>query len=144
MEYHTGHKFGQSLYNQCRGIDERVVNPNRIRKSLSVEETFVKDISNISDSLEQIRLLYIELLRRIGKSTVNRPIKSQSIKIKFNNFKQVTAELAAKHPDLDTYIALFNQIYAKYGIPIRLLGIGVHFDNNQKINYQLSLFKNAK
>jgi DNA polymerase IV len=137
---HFGNKFGQGLYYQCRGIDERSVNPNRVRKSLSVEETFIKDLTSTADSIEQIKLLHVELLRRLDLAKIDRPIKSQFIKIKFNNFKQITAELASEQPNVDKYLALFSQAYTKYNIPIRLLGIGVHFDHSQNNQKQLSLF----
>ena len=35
--------FGVKLYQQCRGIDNRIVEPNQIRKSLSVETKFIID-----------------------------------------------------------------------------------------------------
>ena len=38
-------KFGQALYYQARGIDNREVTPNRPRKSLSVETTFAENIT---------------------------------------------------------------------------------------------------
>src|SRR5690606_844260 len=39
--------FGERLHDLCRGIDERPVNPSRERKSASVEETYVTDLSGL-------------------------------------------------------------------------------------------------
>ena len=45
-------KAGHSYYGYARGIDEREVTPNRIRKSLGAETTFAED----TDDREQLRL----------------------------------------------------------------------------------------
>lgn len=39
-------KAGNRFYHLCRGIDNRAVEPESIRKSLSVEETFPRDIQS--------------------------------------------------------------------------------------------------
>ena len=38
-------KFGVELYDLCRGVDHRPVEPDRPRKSLSTEETFPIDLT---------------------------------------------------------------------------------------------------
>ena len=43
--YHFG-KFGDALFDFCRGIDLREVETDHVRKSLGNEETFPKDIQN--------------------------------------------------------------------------------------------------
>lgn len=120
-------KLGQHLYNQCRGIDERAVEPNRVRKSLSVERTFSRDLSNIEDCLKIIHDLYGKLLQRIQESAPERMIKNQCIKIKFNNFQITTAETLSHEINLENYLKLFRETYRKYPRPIRLLGLGLHF-----------------
>ena len=45
-------KAGHSYYGYARGIDEREVTPNRVRKSLGAETTFAED----TDDREQLRL----------------------------------------------------------------------------------------
>ena len=40
-------KFGLELYDLCRGIDDRPLEPDRPRKSLSTEETFAADLSTL-------------------------------------------------------------------------------------------------
>ncbi|MDP4850029.1 MAG: DNA polymerase IV, partial [Verrucomicrobiales bacterium] len=54
-------KFGSSLYRLCRGIDERVVNPNRERKSLSNERTFRENLTSVEEGLERLEDLITEL-----------------------------------------------------------------------------------
>ena len=48
-------KFGIELYDLCRGIDERPVEPDRERKSLSTEETFTSDLTTLEECEEKCR-----------------------------------------------------------------------------------------
>lgn len=129
-------KLGQHLYEQCRGIDHRKVQPNKIRKSLSVERTFPEDVTNLQRCIDIIRELYEKLKLRIEESAAGQPIKNQYIKIKFNDFKQTTAESVTHEINLQQFIVLFHDAYSQEKRSIRLLGVGVHFNNQS----QQSLF----
>jgi DNA polymerase-4 len=134
-------KFGQRLYEQCRGIDSRPVEPNRHRKSLSVEHTFEHDLDDKDLCVNSISELYQRLLRRLEESACELTIKNQYLKIKFNDFKQTTAEISSKEVKLEKYLALFQTNYMCQK-PIRLIGLGVHFNQPQASNggEQQSLF----
>lgn len=119
-------KFGQRLYEQCRGFDSRQVEPNRRRKSLSVEHTFEQDIHDEATCINSMIKLYDKLLSRIQESAAELIIKNQYIKIKFNDFKQTTAEISSTDISLEKYLSLFRASYSREK-PIRLLGLGVHF-----------------
>ena len=119
-------KMGQQLYNQSRGLDNREVIPNRIRKSVSVEETFSKDISRKEECIEVLHELHGRLLQRLNDDE-DKKIKNQFVKIKFSNFKQKTIERVSTQTDLHQYILLLETILEENNIPIRLIGIGVHF-----------------
>lgn len=121
-------KLGQHLYEQCRGIDHRKVQPNRIRKSLSVEQTFSEDLCNLDACLDIIQELYQKLMVRLQESAPDRPIKNQFIKIKFNDFKQTTAETITDEINLSRFLTLFREAYSQEKRSIRLLGVGVHFN----------------
>lgn len=121
-------KMGAQLYNQCRGIDNREVEPNRIRKSLSVETTFDKDVNNFSTCVEVIVDLHAQLQRRIQESASGRHIKSQYIKMKFSDFKIKTAEVASDQTNLESYKSLLHDSYMRGNKSVRLLGVGVHFN----------------
>lgn len=143
LQHQLGKKLGLHLYEQCRGIDYRAVIPNRERKSLSVEHTFPKDIHHKEICLSALNVLQEKLINRIEEQDCQQPIKNQFIKIKFNNFRLVTAELVSSQIDLNIFIKLFLDAYAKARLPIRLLGIGVHFAEkaNTSLFYQQSLFQ---
>lgn len=122
-----GEKGGHRLYEQCRGIDHRVVEPNQMRKSLSVEHTFKQDIMLDNHCLTILHELFDAFMVRFKKYDVNRPIKNQCIKIKLSNFKVVTLERSSHEIDFALYEHLLNElIHRSYG-KIRLMGIGVHF-----------------
>lgn len=120
-----GGTWGMRLYDLCRGIDERPVEPNRIRKSLSVERTFFNDISELDDCINKLPELLSELQKRL--QNVDRPIKNQFIKIKFHDFTHTTVEAAATELSLDIFISLFHKGYLRQQKPVRLLGLGVRF-----------------
>lgn len=122
-------KLGQHLYEQCRGMDHRQVQPNRIRKSLSVERTFPEDLHSLDACIDIIHELYERLVIRIQESAADRPIKNQYIKIKFNDFKQTTAEIMTNEINLSQYLTLFRETYSQEKRSIRLLGVGVHFNH---------------
>lgn len=134
-------KFGLNLYEQCRGQDHREVQPNRIRKSLSVETTFAHDIKEVDVCIAVMSELYQKLLKRLQEYAPNRKIKNQYIKIKLSNFKAMSAEIATTEINLHRFIDLFRATYStEYG-PVRLLGLGVHFQDQPTTQFlQQSLF----
>ena len=127
LENYFGKKGSARLYDHCRGIDEREVNPNRIRKSLSVETTFKSDIFLDNNCVSILRDLYDRLIIRIEKHAANRGIKNQCIKIKLSDFKQVTLERASREINFKLYEELLTELANRSYGKIRLIGIGVHF-----------------
>ena len=71
---------------------------------------------------------------------MNKSIKNQFIKVKLCNFKQLTFELSTKEINFDLFITMFTKAYARVNMPIRLLGLGIHFQEKETIQfYQQSL-----
>ncbi len=128
LKNHFGEKGSARLYEQCRGIDNRNVEPNRERKSLSVEQTFQYDI-NLNDPQNHavLRELYDSLMVRMKKYTDSRPIKNQCIKIKLSNFKVITMEKSSHEINIFLYEKLLAELSKRDYGKIRLMGIGVHF-----------------
>lgn len=133
-------KFGHQLYEQCRGIDHREVMPNRERKSLSVEHTFPQDITDREVGVSSLKILYEKLQKRLHDQATGLAIKSQFIKVKFNNFRLVSVECSVSYLEFDLFSSLFADVYAKVKLPIRLLGVGVHFHSDVNRPHQYSLF----
>src|SRR5262249_6534737 len=132
-----------SLYELCRGIDHRPVIVDRIRKSLSVESTFIHDLQTLEDCLEQVPELYQRLMDRWNKIKDQYRIKKPFVKVKFFNFTATTVESALyPSPDIESYKALITIGWERKKEPVRLLGLGVNLSIPEEV--QLNLFKELK
>lgn len=125
-------RFGATLYQLCRGIDERPVRPDRIRKSLSVETTYVHDLLDLAACHAELPALIAEFRRRLAKLSAPGPVhhtvvKVTFVKIKFADFTQTTAECVCAAPDEAIWGKLLDEAHARRGKAVRLLGVGVRF-----------------
>ncbi|MBB3138661.1 nucleotidyltransferase/DNA polymerase involved in DNA repair [Rhizobium pisi] len=79
LKEHFG-KSGAYFYGIARGIDERQVRPDRIRKSVGAEDTFAEDINDLEGATAELKPLaekvwrYCEA-RGIGGKTVTKSRK---------------------------------------------------------------------
>ncbi|HEY0369157.1 MAG TPA: DNA polymerase IV [Chthoniobacterales bacterium] len=120
-------KFGLELYDQCRGIDDRMVVPDRERKSLSNEETFSSNLTTLEECDERLGELVDELLIDLRSKEAERAITKIFVKLKFSDFTRTTVERAGLEPTLDEFRVLLAEGWARTGKPVRLLGVGVRF-----------------
>ena len=133
-------KYGHTLYYLCRGIDNRKVETNRIRKSLSVEDTYNVDLKNFDSCSRELKILFKELVKRIeNSSNKNKLIKSCFIKIKYNDFKQTSSQISCNILNFDIFLNLLSKNNIDNNKPIRLLGLGINFDNNEKNQLNLDI-----
>lgn len=131
--------FGLELYQLCRGIDERPVRPNRIRKSLSNERTFSRNIDSLERCREALERQYQELIQELKESAPERSIAKVFIKLKFSDFRRTTAEVAATQPKLTVFKKLLEEAWGRSGQDVRLLGLGVRFAEAGQSMDQLEL-----
>ena len=117
--------FGDRLYNLSQGIDNRPVQTNRIRKSVSVENTFAEDLPSLESCFNALPDLEKQLLKRIQNLKDSYQIQKQFIKIKFHDFVGTTVEMISSSLDTDNYRTLCEQGFARGNKPVRLLGMGV-------------------
>ncbi len=84
--------IGQRLYDLARGIDERPVNPERIRKSISVEETYLQDLPDVQACFAALPELMVRLGPRIKGAGALSSIHTLFVKLKFNDFQRLVLE----------------------------------------------------
>ena len=136
---HDWGRLGLQLYEQAQGIDTRAVSVSEHRKSLSVENTYRHDLSSLNACHAALPELYADWQRRMLRVENERPHKA-FIKIKFADFTQTTVECVCSQPDLAVFMALLRQGWARSEQHVRLLGLGVRFDEKTTQPVQLSLW----
>lgn len=117
--------FGERLYSLCRGIDERAIRTEQIRKSVSVEQTYAEDLQTVEQCLACLPDLLEQLQQRLGKGRQAPAIGKLFVKLKFSDFVSTTVEQTAFAPDPDSFRQLCRTGFARGGNkPVRLLGLG--------------------
>ncbi len=140
LNKHFG-SFGEQLYKYSQGIDNRPVQTHWIRKSLSVEDTFAKDLPTLESCLLELTKIYDELLIRLERAREKQRLipKALFVKLRFNDFKTTTIQVIANKPDKTSYIRLCTDAWQREQRPVRLIGLGLQF-NPPDMPEQLSLF----
>ncbi len=136
-------RFGRRLYELARGFDERPVETQHIRKSLSVERTYAKDLDLLDHCLEQMPELFIQLKSRLRRVDERYLIHKIFVKLKFSDFSATTLERVGNDLTLHNFKELCRQAHERGNKAVRLLGIGVRFIdlNGGGSPAQLSLFE---
>jgi len=88
-------KAGHHYYRIARGVDNRAVKPNRIRKSIGKERTFSEDVSD----LDWIYRFLAQLAEKIAESmgSLNASGKTITLKVRYKNFETVTRSITLHH-----------------------------------------------
>ena len=124
-------KWGNELYQLSRGLDDRPVEPNRIRKSLSNESTFIENLTTLEQCRQELDRLVAELEEELRAKAADRQIHKAFVKVKFADFTRTTRECICAHPTQETFQRLLEEAYKRSPQPIRLLGSGVRFSEGK-------------
>jgi DNA polymerase IV len=138
LQRHFG-KFGERLFDLCRGIDHRPVCATREAKSISVEETYAVDVPDLDACRQQLPQLIEKLLGRIQRANSEQHTGKLFLKIRFADFQQTTIECLALKPQPALFEKLLSTGFQRGQKPVRLLGIGVRLRDDLS-QYQLTLF----
>ncbi len=133
-------KFGAVLHQLCRGIDDRPVRTSRLRKSISVERTYARDLPDLRTCLDALPTLLQALEQRIQDAGAGNRIDQCTIKVRFDGFETTTAGRSATGPDPNVFADLLTAAWQRGGRPVRLLGLGVRL-THPAVDRQLGLFE---
>ena len=140
-------KQGEKLIEFSQGIDNRAVEPNRERKSLAVEHTFLNDLYSEAQCIEKLFELYREFNRRFDKVRDEKQIIRVGVKIKYSDFTQKTTERKSTEVSLPILEILLHHLFVQNpDKTIRLLGISVGVENRTELEQsaeQLSFIENG-
>ena len=137
-------KHGYRLHEMAHGRDERPVVVSRIAKSVSVERTFSQDLPGKSACLNVIPNLLEDLNRRLSRKAREKPIHKLFVKVRYSDFSTHTLERvcdSVAEPLLENYQPLLDELITREDRPVRLLGLGVRFRNDEAPVTQLRLFE---
>jgi len=122
-------KGGVWLWAIANGIEETPVEERPLRKSVSVEQTFERDVQNKTVVREALEALSREVHDRLlGEGLLYRTV---SIKVRFQGFQTFTRDKThTGYVDdlsvIQDYVRLLFQEFAKDKRRIRLVGVKVH------------------
>jgi DNA polymerase-4 len=132
-------RFGQTLHALAHGLDPRPVQSQRLRKSLSVERTYPRDLPDLAACLAQLPALLEELRARLAGAEAHGPARAAFVKLKFNDFTQTTAQMPAHSAELAELEGLVETAWGRAQRPVRLLGLGLQFTDPPTQAAQLAL-----
>lgn len=132
--------FGERLWRLAQGIDERPVQADSRRQSVSVEHTYERDLPDLQACLRQLPDLLEQLTRRMARLDGSYRPGKPFVKLKFHDFTQTTLEQAGAGLDLEGYGDLLASAFARGQRPVRLIGVGVRLVDLRGGLEQLRLF----
>nr|WP_275405012.1 DNA polymerase IV [Crenobacter caeni] len=117
-------RFGARLVELAHGTDTREVETERVRKSVSVEETYARDLPTLAACRAETPELFARLKARLSRAG-DPAIRALVVKVKFADFSQTTVEHTASQLSLPGFGRLLDTAYARGGgRAVRLLGLG--------------------
>jgi DNA polymerase-4 len=104
--------------------------------------TYTADLPSLQCCVGQLPELFGKLSERLLVLDSSYRISKQFIKLKSNNFQSATMEcLSSGRPRMAVFNHLCQQLFARgEGLPVRLIGVGVRFQDKLWNSVQLPLF----
>lgn len=121
-------KSGRYYYWIARGIDERQVRAQRVRKSLGGENTFFADVFTFDAACEELQPILDKVWRHYDKAGLS--ARTLTLKVKFSDFQTITrshtarARIASRDELAGLAVALLQPLFP-LDKSIRLLGVSL-------------------
>lgn len=125
-------KTGRIYYQNARGIDDREVEPSRVRKSIGAENTFEVDV----DSLEDLRIRLDEVAQDVIERISKRDFlgRTVTLKVKYADFRNVSRSKTLLTP-VTEYKTLYEtglELLANIDLESKVRLIGLTIKNNEE------------
>lgn len=135
-------KNGLQLLELAHGRDERPVNPDRVRKSISTETTFSTDLDTTEQLLTELPPLAAGVTRALQRQQLI--AGTIMIKLKYADHSLITRQRTLPQPTSNPALLLRMATsiieQQQLVLPVRLLGVGAHSLLNDDANLQQHLF----
>ena len=120
---------GTQMWHLARGFDEREVVPDCRAKSISNEQTFAEDVSDIGVLREQLRDLVDQVSQRLRSAGLH--AKTVHLKVRYHDFQTLTRSKTLSLPSdatevfYETVIEMLENRLPDRELDLRLIGMGV-------------------
>lgn len=137
LAHHFG-KAGLSYYLYARGLDNREVQSERIRKSLGAEETFHEDLSELNSIEQELNKIAQEVSSRTKKSDFK--AKTLTLKVKYADFTIITRSVTVNHYIISSHemlriaMELMSRVEDVATKKVRLLGLTLKNPDTEELD----------
>jgi DNA polymerase-4 len=121
-------KAGNYYYWISRGVDNREVQADRVRKSVGAENTFSRDLTEFDEMIKELQ----QLIDKVWRHCDNKGSRGRTVtlKMKFNDFEIITRSRSvpvavSSHSDLERLSVALLQNEIPVPKPVRLLGVSL-------------------
>ncbi len=131
----------ESMWNRCRGIDDRPVHTDRVAKSISQETTFGTNLES-PGAVRAVLLGQVEQVARRLRAKGRRG-RTVSIKVRFGRFETITRSTTLEQATdrTDEIARQAQRLFDAWAFqPVRLIGMGVS-ELTESTEEQLGLFE---
>jgi DNA polymerase-4 len=137
-------KWGYELWNKAQGFHESIITGYREPKSISKENTFEENVSDIEFLLAEIVRMTEKICFELRKE--EKVAGCVTIKLRYPDFETNSRQASIPYTSADDEIipvakAVFHKLYKK-GKPVRLLGVKISDFNNDVL--QTNLFHDTQ